>query len=154
MPCRSCRDWDLMESYIGLFLSAFLAATVVPFSSEVVLGTMHVSGEFHTWWLLAAASTGNTLGSAVNWCLGRYCLRWQDRRWFPISRDKLAEASRRFNRYGTWSLLLAWVPLIGDPLTFAAGVLRVPFPIFLVLVAISKTGRYLVILGIVGQIMA
>ena len=139
-----------MEGYIGLFLSAFLAATIIPFSSEVLLGGMAVSGKFATEGLLAAASIGNTLGAVVNWALGRFCLRWQDRRWFPVKRSELDRASRWFSRFGVWSLLLAWVPIIGDPLTFAAGVLRVPFLLFLVLVAISKTGRYLVLLGVIN----
>ena len=138
-----------MESYIGLFFSAFLAATLVPFSSELLLGGMTASGAFSTWGLLAAASIGNTLGSVVNWALGRYCLHFQDRRWFPVKADAMDRASLWFNRYGRAALLLSWVPIIGDPITFAAGVLRVPFSIFVVLVALAKAGRYLVVLGIV-----
>ncbi len=139
-----------MEGYGALFLSAFLAATIVPFSSEIVLGGMAASGEFNSLGLLAAASAGNVMGATVNWGLGRYCLHWQDRRWFPVKRRDLDRAGRWFNRYGVWSLLLAWVPVVGDPLTFAAGILRVRFPLFLALVAIGKTGRYLVLLGIVN----
>ena len=141
-----------MESYLGLYLSALLAATIVPFSSEVLFGGMVASGEFDTWGLLIAASTGNILGALINWGLGRHCLRWQDRRWFPFSSQQLDRASHHFNRYGTWSLLFAWVPIIGDPLTFTAGVLRVPFLSCLVLVTISKTGRYLVVLGLVESL--
>ena len=136
-----------MEGYLGLFLSAFLAATILPFSSEVILAGLAASGKFATIGLLLAASIGNTLGAVVNWGLGRFCLNWQDRRWFPVKQPELDRAGRWFNRYGVWSLLLAWVPIIGDPLTFAAGVMRVPFVLFLVLVAIAKTGRYLVLLG-------
>ena len=122
-----------MEGYVGLFLSALLAATVLTFSSEAVLvGLM--------------ASLGNVLGAAVNWGLGRFCLRWQDRRWFPVDKEKLDRAGRWFSRYGVWSLLLAWVPIIGDPLTFAAGVLRVNFWLFLLLVSIGKAGRYAVVI--------
>lgn len=138
-----------MESYSGLFLSALIAATIVPFSSEVLFGAMIASDDFNTLGLLIAASTGNILGAVVNWMLGRYCLHWRDRRWFPFSSSQLDRASRRFNQYGAWTLLFAWVPIIGDPLTFAAGVLRVPFLLFLILVSISKTGRYLVVLGLV-----
>lgn len=143
-----------MEGYLGLFLSAFLAATIVPFSSEVLLGGMAASGEFHTTALLVAASSGNILGAVVNWALGRFCLHWQDRRWFPVKRRELERAGRWFNRYGVWSLLFAWLPIIGDPLTFAAGVLRVRFDLFLLLVAISKTGRYVVLLGVVNGILS
>ncbi len=108
---------------------------------------MQVSGGFPVAGLLAAASLGNILGAVANWVLGRFCLHWQDRKWFPVKRRELARASAWFNRYGIWSLLLAWVPIIGDPITLAAGVLRMRFLPFLLLVAISKTGRYAVLLG-------
>lgn len=141
-----------MESYLGLFLSALLAATLVPFSSEVLLGGMAAAGRFSPSGLLVAASAGNILGSVINWGLGRYCLHWQGHRWFPVSARQLDRASDWYNRYGRWSLLLAWVPVIGDPITFAAGVLRVPFLFFLVLVAFSKIARYLVVLGLVDWV--
>lgn len=135
-----------MDGYLGLFLSAFLAATIVPFSSEVVLATFYALDRQSMLALWAVASVGNTLGSFVNWLLGRFCLHWQDRRWFPVKPDRLARAQAWFSRYGIWSLLLAWLPVVGDPLTFAAGVLRVPVGVFLVLVAIGKTARYGVVL--------
>ncbi len=137
----------MIEGYIGLFLTAFLAATIVPFSSEVLLLGMDLSGGFEVIGLLAVASLGNTLGAVANWCLGRFCLHWQDAKWFPIEPRALDRASRWFNRYGTWVLLLAWVPVIGDPITLAAGALKTGFARFLLLVAISKTGRYAVLLG-------
>ena len=139
----------MLESYLGLFLTALLAATIVPFSSEALLVGMQVSGGFPVAGLLAAASLGNTLGAVANWGLGRFCLQWRDRNWFPVKRRELDRASAWFNRYGIWSLLLAWVPVIGDPITLAAGVLRTRFLPFLLLVAISKTGRYAVLLGAV-----
>lgn len=139
----------MIESYLGLFLTAFLAATLVPFSSEALLVAMQVSGGFPVAGLLAAASLGNTFGAVANWGLGRFCLQWRDRNWFPVKRRELDRASAWFNRYGIWSLLLAWVPVIGDPITLAAGVLRTRFLPFLLLVAISKTGRYAVLLGAV-----
>lgn len=138
-----------VESLLGLFLSAFLAATLVPFSSEALLAALVAADTIDQWMLFVAASTGNTLGSVANWCLGRYALHWQDRRWFPFKAGDLERAGRWFNRYGLWALLLAWVPIIGDPLTFAAGVLRTSFPLFLSLVAISKATRYLLVLGLV-----
>tara|TARA_R110000787_G_scaffold146216_1_gene259963 strand:- start:2339 stop:2776 length:438 start_codon:yes stop_codon:yes gene_type:complete len=143
----------ILEGYIGLFFSAFLAATILPVVSEAVIAAMAVSGEFETLWLLLVASVGNTLGSVVNWLAGRYLNGFQDRRWFPMTPRQIARASQVFNRWGLWSLLLAWTPFLGDPLTFIAGLLRVPFPIFLLLVAISKTGRYIVLLGLLDQIL-
>lgn len=135
-----------MEGYVGLFLSALLAATVLPFSSEAVLVGLMAAGDYDMIWLWFLASLGNVLGAAVNWGLGRFCLRWQDRRWFPVDKEKLDRAGRWFSRYGVWSLLVAWVPFIGDPLTFAAGVLRVNFWLFLLLVSIGKAGRYAVVI--------
>ncbi len=139
----------MIESYLGLFLTAFLAATIVPFSSEALLVAMQVSEAFSLAGLFAAASLGNTAGAVANWGLGRFFLRWRDRKWFPVKPRELARASAWFNRYGIWSLLLAWVPVIGDPITLAAGVLKVRFLPFLLLVAVSKTGRYAVLLGVV-----
>jgi len=143
----------IFEGYIGLFLSAFLAATVLPVVSEAVIAGLAATGDYQTLWLLVVASIGNTLGSAVNWFLGRFLIQYQYRGWFPIQPRHLDRASRVFNRWGVWSLLLAWTPFLGDPLTFVAGVLRVPFLLFLALVAISKTGRYVVLLGLVEQFL-
>lgn len=143
----------ILAEYLGLFGSAFLAATVIPIYSEVVISAMAVSDRYDVWALLIWASTGNTLGSVVNWVIGRYCRHWRDRKWFPIKPKHLDRATEWFNRWGLWSLLLAWTPVVGDPLTFVAGVLRVPFWVFLILVAISKTGRYAVLLGLVGWLV-
>ena len=130
----------------GLFASAFLAATLVPFSSEAVMATLYATGGREAWVLWAFASVANTAGAVVNWMLGRWCLHWQDRKWFPFSPRDLEKADRWFARYGLWSLLLSWVPIIGDPITFAAGFLRVRFDLFLVLVFVAKAGRYLVVI--------
>lgn len=135
--------------YLAVFTSAFLAATVLPAASELVLaGTASVEGA-DILALLVAASVGNTLGSVLNWVLGRFLLVWRDRRWFPISPETLDRATRWFNRFGVWTLLFAWIPVVGDPLTVAAGVLRVNLWLFLVLVALGKTARYVVVLGLV-----
>ncbi|RRJ85497.1 DedA family protein [Aestuariirhabdus litorea] len=104
--------------------------------------------------LWGAATLGNTLGSCVNWQLGRYLLHFQERRWFPFSGEQLERAQSRFNRWGLWSLLLSWVPVIGDPITFAAGVMRVRFATFLLLVLLAKGGRYALVIGITGGVMA
>ena len=136
-----------MTPYFGLFLSAFFAATVLPLSSEAVLAGLQSAGDHEPLVLLGVASLGNTAGSTVNWLLGRFCLHWQDRRWFPVKKPGLDRASAWFRRYGTASLLLSWLPVVGDPLTFFAGVLKVPFPTFLLLVALAKTGRYAAVMA-------
>ena len=130
--------------YTSLFLSAFLAATVLPLSSEAVLAALVSSDGFVLWLLVALASIGNTIGACVNWILGRYCLHWQGRKWFPVSPPALERASRWFARHGQYSLLFAWVPVIGDPLTVTAGFLKLRFSRFLLLVAVGKTLRYAV----------
>ena len=134
----------------ALFASAFLAATILPLSSEIALGSMAAAGLASKTSLLLAASTGNTLGSVANWLLGRFLLRWRHHRLFPVRAQSLERAAATFRRYGLWSLLLAWLPIIGDPLTLAAGVLRAPFLPFLILVGIGKTARYAAILWAIG----
>jgi len=131
--------------YAGLFLVAFLAATILPAQSEAGLAGLILAGDYSVAALIAVASLGNTLGAVVNWALGRGVDRFSDRRWFPVKPARLQRAARWYRRYGKWSLLLSWAPFIGDPLTLAAGVLREPFASFLLLVAIAKTGRYLVV---------
>ncbi len=131
-------------AYAGLFLAAFLAATLLPAQSEAVLVALLLAGH-PPWWLLLVASTGNVLGSLFNWWLGRGIVHYRDRGWFPVKPGALARAQRWYRRYGRWSLLLSWVPVVGDPLTLAAGVMREPLRVFLPLVAVAKTGRYLVL---------
>lgn len=97
---------------------------------------------------LVAATLGNSAGSAVNWWLGRYLTRFQDRRWFPFSPESLRKAEGWYHRYGRWTLLCSWMPVIGDPLTLVAGTLREPLPSFLLLVVLAKLGRYLVVAGV------
>lgn len=139
--------------YISLFGTAFLAATIFPAQSELLLAYLLRSGE-HSWALLLAVATlGNVLGSVVNWLLGRSIERFKDFRWFPVSNKALERAERWYRRWGKWSLLLSWAPLIGDALTVIAGVLRTPFVTFLPLVLIAKVGRYGVIaLAVAGTL--
>lgn len=139
-----------LVAYAGLFLTALAAATVLPMQSEAVLVGLLVA-DYSPWLLIAVASVGNVLGSAINWLLGRGIERLRNRPWFPASEAGLQRAQSWYRRYGKWSLLLSWVPIIGDPLTVIAGVLREPFWVFLLLVAVAKTGRYLVLAAITLQ---
>ena len=133
-----------------LFIISFLAATILPLSSEIVLTTMLLTNLFEKNILLIIASSGNILGSIFNWYLGKKITIFQDRKWFPVSPEQLNKSQKYFQKYGLWSLLLAWVPVIGDPLTLLAGVLKVRFSIFLLLVSISKISRYVFILYLVS----
>ncbi|NNG04200.1 MAG: DedA family protein [Inquilinus sp.] len=142
-----------MTALAGLFASAFLAATILPFSSEAVLAALATAEGADVPLLWAVASVGNTAGSAANWGLGRFALRWRERRWFPVKPATLDRARERFLRYGAWTLLFAWVPVVGDPLTMAAGLLRMNFWAFLVLVAIGKAGRYAAVLVLAERLL-
>ncbi len=137
-----------LSVYAGLFFVALLSASILPLQSEAVLVGLLLSETHPVWLLLAVASTGNVLGSLVNWYLGKYLQHFQHRRRFPVKPDQLDKASRWYQKYGKWSLLLSWVPIIGDPLTVIAGVLREPFVPFLLLVTVAKVSRYLVLAGI------
>lgn len=131
--------------YAGLFLAAFVAATILPAQSEAALAGLVLLEAQPVWLLVAVASAGNVLGSLVNWLLGRGIERFRHRHWFPVSQAGLARAQNWYNRYGKWSLLLSWAPLIGDPLTVAAGIMKEPLPVFLLLVTIAKVGRYVLL---------
>tara|TARA_B100001057_G_scaffold323915_1_gene324137 strand:+ start:376 stop:810 length:435 start_codon:yes stop_codon:yes gene_type:complete len=136
----------IILSYFKLFLISFLAATVLPLSSEIVLTTMLLTNLFEKNLLLVFASLGNILGSVLNWYLGKKLNLYKDKKWFPVSAERLKKSQYYFNKYGLWSLLIAWVPIIGDPITLLAGVLNVRLSIFLFLVSISKISRYVFIL--------
>lgn len=139
--------------YLSLFFTALIAATLFPLSSEALLATL-LYQQYSPILLWLAATSGNTLGSCINWYLGKECLRWQDKKWFPISAKQLERAQQQFQYYGVYSLLFAWVPVIGDPLTFIAGVMRISFWKFILLVTLGKSIRYAVVilitLGAVG----
>lgn len=137
-----------LAAYLGLILIAFAAATILPFQSEAVLVGLLLTGDYPTALLVAVASTGNVLGAVANWLLGIGIERFKDRAWFPVNAERLAQAQRWYQRYGKWSLLGSWLPIIGDPLTVIAGVLREPFWMFLILVTIAKVSRYLVLTAI------
>ncbi|MGD2171762.1 MAG: YqaA family protein [Gammaproteobacteria bacterium] len=130
-----------MISYLLLFGSSFLAATLLPFYSEVLLYALLREGGDPVM-LVLVATLGNTLGAVVNWLLGLYLLHFQDRRWFYFSRAQIETAQRWYRRYGFWSLLFAWLPVGGDALTLIGGVMKVRLWLFLLLVGTGKGLRY------------
>lgn len=132
----------MLVGYLGLFFAAFGAATLLPLQSEAVLVGLLLNGKHGLWLLLAVATLGNVLGSLLNWWLGCGIERFRERRWFPVSPDHLEKARIHYQRYGHWSLLLSWVPIIGDPLTLVAGVMREPVGRFLLIVTFAKGARY------------
>jgi membrane protein YqaA with SNARE-associated domain len=132
----------------GLFATAFISATIFPMQSEAVFLAAVYSGKYSLPLLLATATLGNTLGAGVNWWLGRGIERFRDRKWFPATEAQMARAQNWYQRWGRWSLLLAWVPFGGDALTVVAGVMREPLPSFLAIVGAGKFLRYLGVLGL------
>ncbi|OEC34273.1 membrane protein YqaA, SNARE-associated domain [Pseudomonas cuatrocienegasensis] len=135
----------ILSTYLGLFLSALAAASLLPLQSEALLVALLLAGQQPVLWLIAVASLGNVLGSLLNWWLGRSLERFRHARWFPVSEKRLLQAQRGYARYGRWSLLLSWMPVIGDPLTLVAGIMRERLWVFLAIVSLAKTTRYAVL---------
>ena len=131
----------------SLFAASLLAATLVPAQSEAVLVALYLGGNYSASLLVLVATVGNVLGACINWLLGRYLLTLQHRRWFPVKPAALTRATGYYQRFGVWSLLFSWVPIIGDPLTLVAGFLRTNFVLFLVLVTIGKAARYVALVA-------
>ena len=131
----------------GLFLAAFLAATVLPFSSEALLGAMAL-GSWSGSSLLLVASIGNTLGGLTNYGLGRWIPEDKALLWLRIEPDKVERWRAFVHRRGAWAALLCWLPVVGDPIAIALGWLRAPFVPTVALMFVGKFARYGVILGI------
>ena len=134
-----------------LFLSAFGAATLLPLQSEAVFVGLLAQTQYPVWLLIAVASLGNILGSCVNWWLGLKVEQYKNKKWFPVSEQKMLQAQGIYQKYGFWSLLLSWVPIIGDPITLIAGLLKENFVRFVVMVSIAKIGRYLLVYWMFSQ---
>ena len=132
-----------MTAYFLLLLISFLAATILPLSSELALASLLNTGKYNSFVLIGTASLGNILGSVFNWLLGFYLFKFLNKKWLPFKENQINVASKRFSKFGVWSLLFTWVPIIGDPLTFMAGILKINFLLFLVLVSAGKISRYL-----------
>ena len=131
----------------GLFLAAFLAATILPAQSELVFVTLQAQGTAPVWLLIAVATAGNVLGACVTYAMGVGIERFRHHRWFPVGPAALARAQNWFARWGAWSLLLSWAPG-GDALTLAAGVMRLQPWRFLLLTVAAKGGRYIALAGL------
>ena len=131
-----------LAAYIGLFTASFLAATILPGSSELALAGLAAAYPQSVLLLFAVATAGNTLGAVANWILGRSLMRFAGSRWFPATAQRIEQASGYFQRFGSWPLLFSWLPVIGDPMTVAAGALHIRLLIFVPLVLIGKAARY------------
>ena len=136
--------------YLSLFVISFLAATILPFASELTLAGLITASNYDNLLLLTVASFGNVLGSVVNWALGFYSRNLTTKKWFPFNETQIERSTKWFRKFGKWLLLFAWVPLVGDPLTLVAGLLRVRFLDFIILVAIGKVSRYLMVFYLIS----
>lgn len=140
---------ESLLSLLGLFAAAFGAATLLPFQSEIVFVGLQLRGETAPWLLVLVASIGNTLGSVLNWVIGRWVEHFRGRRWFPVTDAQLEKAQAWYARWGLWSLLVSWAPF-GDAVTMVAGIMRCPLVVFVAIVGMVKTARYALLLWGVG----
>ncbi len=131
--------------YASVFASAFLAATILPFYSEVAV-VAAVINDYSPVAVWLSASVGNTLGAVVNAVIGRLLPRPRIGRLLGVSEKRFNQAQRGFQRFGKWSLLLAWLPIIGDAITVVAGIMRTPWLAFVLLVFAGKSTRYAVVI--------
>jgi len=138
--------------YFGLFFAAFLAATILPLSSEIVLSVLLLNG-LSPLALVTIATTGNVLGSLTNYALGYWVSLEVIKKWLKISEEEFVRAEQRFVKYGLFSLCFAWVPVIGDPLTLIAGILRIRLFWFVILVSAGKLMRYIVVSYLAMQVV-
>lgn len=127
---------------LGLFVACLLAATLVPFQSEAALVAALLTEGIDPVVALIVASLGNTMGSQINWAMGRALHHFRDRPWFPVTERQMARAEGWYARWGIWSLLMSWAPVVGDPLTVVAGVMDAPFWRFTLICGFAKTARY------------
>lgn len=142
------KSMNFSYDLIFLFLSSFLAATIFPAQSELILVGLHLSGKHHWLLLLIIATFGNVLGSLINWFLGFYLINFKDKKWFPVKKTVLNKAMSFYQKWGVWTLLLAWLPIIGDAFTVVAGIFKTNIWLFLLLVTIGKAARYIFLLSI------
>jgi membrane protein YqaA with SNARE-associated domain len=139
-----------MWEVIGLGTTAFLSATLLPGASEVALVAALKLGTMSPALAISVATIGNVAGSTVNWAIGRFGAHYREHPRFPVSQARYEKIAALYQRWGVWSLLLAWLPIIGDPLTVVAGLLRTPLWLFLPLVTLGKLLRYLAVAGVVS----
>jgi len=144
-------EFFVAYGYLSLFVVSFLAATVVPLGSEWLLVAL-LAERLHPGLLLASATTGNVLGALTTWAIGVWGGPFLMETVLRIDPKAQARARSVYRRWGRWSLLFAWVPVIGDPLCLMGGLFRIPFFWFALLVFIGKLARYAFIIAMVRAV--
>lgn len=141
---------DLIEwGYVGLLVGSFLAATILPFSSELILATLLLNG-FDPFYCLIFAGIGNTLGGITNFGIGRLGNpKWLLKLGMTI--EKLNRFQNITIKYGHWLAFFSWVPIIGDPLSIAIGYFRGKFYPFLLLMTLGKFMRYAILIYFISE---
>jgi membrane protein YqaA with SNARE-associated domain len=127
--------------FLYLALLSFAAGSLLPLPSEALLIPLLLKG-LAPWALVATASLANSLGALTNTYLGRYLRRFSNRRWFYFSEGQILRAEDYFKRYGIACLLFTWLPVVGDLFALAAGLMRIPWVVAIVLIVVGKTLRY------------
>jgi membrane protein YqaA with SNARE-associated domain len=133
--------WEIWS----LFAAAFISATILPGGSEAVLVATIALGSVDWVTLVAVATLGNTLGSATNWMIGRFFAQYKDHPRFPLSPEKYEKYAGWYAKWGVWTLAMSWVPLIGDALTIVSGLMRAPFWLAMIIIALAKGTRYVLV---------
>ncbi len=136
---------------LGLFLGCALAATVVPFSSEAMLAAALLM-DYNRWVVVLVASCGNTLGGMVSYAMG-WLVKWDWlERWFRVKRERLEHVSRWTGRYGVWAALLTWLPVVGDVIAIAMGLMHTNPWLTALLMFTGKMLRYAAVAGLLGVV--
>lgn len=144
-------EFVLQYGYLGLFLISFLAATLVPLASELVVVAM-ANLDYNVWLLIVSATGGSFLGSVTNFWVGRKGSDFIFSRFFQVEEATRQRAERLYERWGAFTLFFSWVPFIGDPLTVVGGALGISFRLFVFWVLLGKTLRYIALLGLAAEI--
>lgn len=134
----------LAQGLPALFLMSFLASTLLPLGSEWLLAALLLKG-VEPVSAVALATAGNTLGAITTYLIGMYGGQWFIGKCLRIDEKARGRAERFYARYGFWSLLLSWLPVVGDPLCLVGGLCRAPFGRFVALVLCGKLFRYVVV---------
>lgn len=138
--------------YLGLFLGTLLAATILPFSSEIILTGLLIAG-YDPWVCFIVATLGNSLGSVITYFMGRLIPYEKALRKLKIKEERINQSGNFINKYGVWTALFSWVPLIGDALVFLLGANKVNFLKTILLVFIGKAIRFgiVILLFVLGS---
>ena len=147
-----------METFLAdhglpaLFLLSFLASTVIPLGSEWLVVTL-ILKSYRPEYVVAVAAMGNYLGACTTYFVGLWGAGFLIKKVMRIDEAALARAQLFYRRYGSWSLLFSWLPVVGDPLCLAGGALRINFILFSLLVFAGKLARYAVIAAVTASAM-